>query len=129
MSSGTVGPNLPVPPDFTGTLTMSATAGKVALFNALNNNLACGSELAGTLVDKISYGTGNCPEVTNVGLLSNNQGAVRNNLGAQDTDNNVNDFTITANPVPRNSQSPKNPNCLLTPTRQSTWGTVKSIYR
>ncbi len=127
-SSGTVGPSLPVTPDFTGTLTMSATTGKVALFNALNNNLACGSELAGTLVDKVSYGTGNCPENTNVGTLSNGSGAVRNNAGADDTDHNLNDFTIVVNPVPRNSSS-FNPACLVTPTRSSTWGAVKSIYR
>jgi hypothetical protein len=57
---GTVGGPLPVTPDFTGTLTMSATSGKVALFNALNNNLACGAELAGTLVDKVGWGTSAC---------------------------------------------------------------------
>jgi hypothetical protein len=123
------GAPLPIAADFTGTLTMSASAGKVALFTSLNNNLACGSELAGTLVDKVSYGTGNCPEVTNVGTLSNNQGAVRNAAGVTDTDNNLNDFTIVGNPVPRNTQSPKNPNCLVTPTHASTWGAVKSIYR
>ena len=128
-SSGTVGPPLPVPPDFTGTLTMSATAGKVALFNTLNNNLGCGAELPGTLIDKISYGTGNCPEVTNVATLSNTTGAVRNSAGVTDTDNNLNDFTVANNPVPRNTASPKNPNCLITPTKASTWGTVKSIYR
>jgi len=126
---GTLGAPLPVTPDFSGTLTMSATAGKVALFNALNNNLACGSELVGTLVDKVSYGTGNCPENTNVGLLSSAQGAVRNNNGNTDTDNNLNDFTIVTNPVPRNSQSPRNPACLATPTKVSTWGSVKAIYR
>ena len=121
----------PVPsPDFSNTTTnMSATTGKVALFNAANSNLACGSELAGTLVDKVSYGTGNCPEVTNVGTLSTTTGAVRNNAGVTDTDNNLNDFTIVSNPTPRNSQSPKNPNCLLTPTKSSTWGNVKQIYR
>jgi hypothetical protein len=120
---------LPITADFTGTLTMSATTGKVALFNALNNNLACGAELPGTLIDKVSYGTGNCPEVANVGGLSNNQGAVRNNAGSTDSDNNLNDFTIVGNPVPRNTQSPRNPDCLVTPTKSSTWGMVKSIYR
>jgi len=121
----------PVPaPDFSNSTTnMSATAGKVALFNAPNANLACGSEIAGTLVDKVSYGTGNCPENTNVGALTNTSGAARNNGGITDTDNNLSDFTIVANPVPRNSQSPRNPNCLVTPTRSSTWGQVKSIYR
>jgi hypothetical protein len=123
------GAPLPIPADFTGTLNLSATSGKVALFNALNNNLACGSELAGTLVDKVSYGAGNCPEGVNVPTLANNNGAVRNGGGNTDTDNNLNDFTIVTNPVPRNSASPKNPNCLVTPTKSSTWGAVKSIYR
>ncbi len=127
-TAGTGGGPLPVTPDFSGTLTMSATSGKVALFNALNANLPCGSELAGTLIDKVSYGTGNCPEVTNVGTLSGAQGGVRNAAGSTDTDNNLNDFTIVANPVPRNSSS-FNPNCLVTPTRSSTWGSVKAIYR
>ena len=127
-TAGTGGAPLPVPADFFGTLTLSATTGKVALFTALNNNLACGAELPGTLVDKVSYGTGNCPEVTNVGTLSGSQGAVRNAAGATDTDNNLNDFTIVANPVPRNSSS-FNPACLVTPTKSSTWGQVKSIYR
>lgn len=125
-SSG--GAAIPVTPDFTGTLTISATTGKVALFNALNNNLACGFELPGTLVDKVSFGTGNCPEVANAATLSNSSGAVRNNAGATDTDDNSLDFTVVVNPIPRNSAS-FNPACLVTPTRSATWGTVKSIYR
>jgi hypothetical protein len=129
---GTGGAALPVTPDFqtaTTGFSMSATAGKVGLFNAVNTNLACGSELPGTLVDKIGYGAATaCPEGTNVGLLSNTQGAVRNAAGATDTDNNVNDFTIVGAPVPRNHTS-FNPACLATPAKGSTWGQVKSIYR
>ena len=79
-TAGTGGAAFPITPDFTSTVgpSMSGTAGKVAIFNAVNTNLACGSELAGTLVDKVSYGTGNCPEVTNVGATSITTGAVRN---------------------------------------------------
>ncbi len=130
-ANGTGGAALPVTPDFQTALTgfsMSATAGKVALFNVANANVACGAEAGGSIVDKVAYGTGNCPEVTAVGTLSNTQGAIRNLAGATDTDNNVNDFTIVANPVPRNGQS-FNPACLVTPTKSSTWGQVKSIYR
>ena len=125
--SGVLGAPLPVTPDFTFTLNMSATSGKVLLATAANNNVACGSETG--FDDKIGYGTSNCPETSNVGLLSNQQGAVRNNFGNTDSDNNLNDFTVTTNPVPRNSQSPRNPQCLTTPTRTSTWGSVKLIYR
>ena len=122
------GAPLPVTPDFTGPINMSATSGKVALFNAAQANIACGAEPGGSIVDKVSYGTGNCPENTNVGTLSNAQGAVRNSNGNADTDNNLNDFTIVGNPVPRNTSS-FDPTCLATPTRSSTWGNVKAIYR
>jgi hypothetical protein len=123
------GGTLPLTPDFTFAIAASATAGKVGLFNAVNTNLACGSEVAGTLVDKISFGTGNCPETTATAALSTTTGAVRNNGGIDDTDNNVNDFTVTTAPVPRNSASPQNAACLPVPTQSTTWGAVKSIYR
>ncbi len=125
----TGGGPLPVPADYSGTLTISATSGKVALFSALNANLACGSELPGTLVDKVSFGTANCPEVTNVAALTNDSGAIRNSGGLDDTDNNVADFTVTLNPVPRNSASPANSGCLATPNASRTWGAIKTIYR
>lgn len=128
-TAGTGGGPLPVTPDYSGTLTMSATNGKIGLFNQLNANLACGSEIAGSLVDKVAYGTANCAEVTAVGALSGSQGGVRAGAGSTDTDNNLNDFAIVVNPVPRNSSSAKNPDCLATPAGSATWGAVKSLYR
>ena len=116
-------------PDYTTTINASATSGKVALFNAVNTNLACGSELAGTLLDKMAYGTATCAEGTAVGALTTTTGAVRNNGGLTDTDNNSSDFTVTTAPVPHNAASAINPGCTVVPTRKSTWGTVKSIYR
>jgi hypothetical protein len=108
LSSGGGGAPLPVTPDFTGTLTLSGTTGKVALFTqaAGNANVACGAEAPGTLVDKVSYGTGNCPETTNVGTLSSLTAAIRKLGGMTDTDNNSSDFTIEGSFAPRNSQSP-----------------------
>jgi len=129
MTAGTAGGALPVTPDFSSTLTMSGTSGKVGLFNAVNTNLACGSELPGTLVDKVAYGTANCSEVTAVGVLSTTTGAVRNTGGIDDTDNNLNDFTVVTAPVPRNSASPQNALCLPVPAQPSTWSNIKSIYR
>lgn len=127
---GTGGADLPVTPDYSNTTTsMSATSGKVGLFTAVNSNLACGSEIPGTLVDKVGYGTSNCPEVANVATLSNATGAVRNSNGIQDTDNNGADFTVVTNPTPRNSASPVNQQCLVTPTQKNTWGRIKTIYR
>ena len=129
-AAGTAGVAFPVTPDFTSTnLSMSATSGKVALFSAVNSNLACGAELPGTLVDKVSYGSANCPEVTNVPALSSTSSALRNNGGVTDTDNNLSDFTISTTVVPRNSASPANTACLATPTSNRTWGSLKSIYR
>ncbi len=129
---GLGGAPLPITPAFVSGSgpNISATAGKVAIFNAVNASVACGSELAGTLVDKVSFGTGNCPEGTNVATLSVTTGAVRNLGGMTDTDNNAADFTVVTNPVPHaNSVEARNQFCLPTPASSSTWGAVKSIYR
>lgn len=122
------GAALPVTADYFGTLNMSGSNGKVALFNALNTNLPCGSELAGTLVDKVSWGTANCSEVAATPAMSINLGAGRNGDGTVDTDNNSADFTMGVL-VPRNSASPANTGCLATPAANRTWGSLKSIYR
>ncbi len=127
---GTTGAALPITPDLvTSNINMSATNGKLGLFNALNSNLPCGSELAGTIVDKVAFGTGNCPEGTAVGVLSTTTGAVRNNGGLTDTDNNLSDFTVVTAPVPHNAASTANAQCLATPSLKSTWGTLKTLYR
>lgn len=126
---GAVGVNIPTTPDFTSPANMSGTNGKLGLFNALNANLACGSELAGTLVDKVAYGTANCAEGTAVGALSATTGASRNGAGTVDSDNNVSDFTVGPAPTPRNSASPRNPGCTTTAALPATWGAVKSLYR
>ena len=124
-SSGPAG--LPVQPDLIGTLTISQTTGKVAVFTTTNANVACGSEVG--LVDKVSFGTGNCPEVTNVGSLSATTAAIRKVGGMVDTDNNLSDFTVEGSFAPRNSQSPGNPECLVTPATPQSWGSMKAIYR
>jgi hypothetical protein len=114
---GTGGADLPVTADFVTTnINASATSGKVGLFTAAITNAACGSEPAGTLVDKVSYGTANCAEGTAVGVLANTNAAVRNNGGMTDTDSNVADFTVTTAPVPRSSASAANPKCGSQPT-------------
>lgn len=128
-SPSTGGGPLPVPADFFGNLTLSGSSGKVAVFNAVNTNLACGSELPGTLIDKVAYGTANCAEVTATGGFSVDTGAVRGAGGLTDTDNNSADFAIVLNPVPHNSASPANTACLATPNASRTWGAIKTIYR
>lgn len=111
-TASTGGADLPVTADFTtNNINISATSGKVALFTAPNANVACGSEIAGTLVDKVAFGTSNCAEGTAVAVLSNATGAVRNGGGMADTDINSVDFAVVSSPVPRSSQSPTNPEC------------------
>lgn len=112
---------------------MSGTNGKVMLVTALNGDgtasggVACGSEV-GTIIDKVSWGSANCGETAAMAALTASTAGFRLNGGMNDTDNNSVDFSIGA-PAPRNSQSVRNPNCLLTPTKSSTWGAVKIIYR
>jgi hypothetical protein len=130
---GTVSTNPAVPavpsPDFSNTSTnMSGTSGKIGLFNALNANVACGSETAGTLVDKVAYGTSNCPEVTAAGILSTTTAAVRNGAGGTDTDNNANDFTVVTNATPRNSASPGGPGCTPIAVAPTTWSAAKVLF-
>lgn len=131
VACGTVGTGGPAIPsyDFLGTMNLSGSNGKVALFTAVNANLPCGSEIPGTLVDKMAYGTANCAEVTATAAFTTITGAVRNGGGMADTDNNAADFTIVTNPVPNTSASPANVNCLAVPSMNSTWGKLKTIYR
>jgi hypothetical protein len=99
-SSGTV--TLPMT-DATGTIAMSATAGKVALVNttaALSGACPTGA----SIIDFIGYGTGtNCFEGAGAAPgLSNTTAALRAAAGAVDTDNNNTDFSA-GTPNPRNS--------------------------
>jgi predicted extracellular nuclease len=91
-------------PDATGTIAMSATAGKVALVS--NNTTLSGSCPAG-VVDFVGFGsTANCFEGSGPAPApSNSTAALRNDSGATDTDNNSADFSTGA-PNPRNSGSP-----------------------
>ncbi len=125
---GTTGGTLPYF-DLTSTnCSMSGSNGKVGLFNALNASVACGSEIPGTLVDKVSYGTANCPEGTNVAALSTILAAFRNGGGMIDTDSNLSDFTI-GTPAPLYSGSPRNADCLAVGNEDQSWSSIKAIYR
>jgi hypothetical protein len=103
-SGGATGSALPAP-DATGSINLSATAGKVALVNtttALDNGGSACPSSAG-IIDLVGYGTtANCSETSPTGNLGNITAALRNSSGQFDTDNNNSDFTIGA-PIPRNS--------------------------
>jgi predicted extracellular nuclease len=112
-SGGTI--DLPTP-DATGTIAMSATAGKVALVNS-TTALSGACPLAGT-IDFVGYGntsgsTANCSETSPAPTLSNTTADIRQNNN-QDTDNNSADFAAGP-PNPRNSLYPFSASGLATP--------------
>ena len=102
------GGTTPLPtPDATGSIAMSATAGKVALVTSATA-LTGSCPLASTH-DFVGYGTANCFEGTGpTGTLSNTTAAIRAGNGNTDTDNNAADFTVGA-PAPQNSGSGPTP--------------------
>ncbi|WP_427893905.1 lamin tail domain-containing protein [Kribbella sp. GL6] len=90
----------PMPtPDVTGTIPMSATAGKVALVTS-QTALACGSACHAdpAVRDYVGFGTANDSETAPAPGLSNTTSAARSNP-KQDTDNNSADF-VAGNPSP-----------------------------
>jgi predicted extracellular nuclease len=89
-------------PDATGVISMSASAGKIALVS--NTTLLSGSCPLGT-VDLVGYGTTDCFEgVGPAPTLSNTTAALRSNGGCTDTDANSADF-VAGGPNPRNTAS------------------------
>jgi hypothetical protein len=112
--------------DVTGTLSMGAASGKVALVNnstPLSGNCPSSTNIA----DLVGYGS-TCFEVpiggggASVGSLDNLTAAVRKGNGCVDTDNNSTDF-VTIGPIPRNSSAPANV-CGGDPTKPSGVGTA-----
>src|ERR671922_17222 len=101
-AAGAGGPGNPPPPDATGSIAMSATAGKVVLMSN-NTTIASGTVCPLGAVDIVGYGSGtNCSETLPTATLSNTTAALRNGGGSVDTDNNSADFTV-GTPNPRNS--------------------------
>jgi len=128
---GAVGVALPTP-DLVGNtaLLMSATAGKVALIPNQTFPTACtGNSVGASYVDVVGYGaTANCFEGAAAPGTANATCSMRGGAGLTDTDNNSLNFTTVA-PSPRNSASPKNATCQVTPTNSNTWGQLKLLYR
>jgi predicted extracellular nuclease len=96
-------PNLPTP-DATGTIAMSATAGKVALVGNTTPLASCSGP---TIADLVGYGaTASCFEGSGPAPAPSNTAAdLRGGNGCIDTDNNAPDFAAGA-PNPRNTASP-----------------------
>ncbi|WP_181952655.1 lamin tail domain-containing protein [Vulcaniibacterium gelatinicum] len=97
------GGTTPLPtPDASGTIAMSASAGKVALV-AGTATLSGSCPLGGAVVDFVGFGGANCFEGTGPApTLGNTTAALRKNAGAADSNDNAADFTA-GTPTPRNS--------------------------
>lgn len=93
-------------PDATGTIALSATAGKVAL---VNNTVAITSPTAASVQDLVGFGsTANAAEGgTPAPAPSNSNAVLRSAGGCVDTDLNSADFAASG-PTPRNSKSSLN---------------------
>jgi endonuclease G len=101
-SGGANGAPLPVSPNISGDINMSATTGKIALVNN-STNLTGDCPLGNShIVDFVGYGSGaTCHEGTaNAPAPSNSTAIFRKNNGALDSDQNSTDFQ-TGTPSPR----------------------------
>ncbi|TVZ57636.1 putative secreted protein (Por secretion system target) [Flavobacteriaceae bacterium MAR_2010_105] len=113
-SGGTNGATNPTP-DISGTINLSALAGKVLLTNT--TTVQTGSCPTGSqIIDFVGYGTtANCFEGIGATSAPSNTNAVkRNSNGCQDSNSNSADFTIGV-PTPRNSASPMSPCSSVAP--------------
>lgn len=128
-TAGTAGADFPIPADVTNSAgpNMSATAGKIAILSA--GAPGASTCPGGTVEDEVSFGTATACEGTPTAALSKTTGDVRNNGGLDQSFNNVADFTIVSNPVPRNAASAPNTGCIATPVGPATWGLLKVMYR
>ncbi len=100
------GGTTPLPtPDATGTITMSATNGKVALASVAT--ALTGSCPSANVVDLVGFGSANCSETAAMAALTNTTAGARSAVCA-DTNNNSTDFASGA-PNPRNTATPLAP--------------------
>ena len=111
-SGGAVGAGLPSP-DATGTIAMSATAGKVALVSGTTNLTGSGCPIGATVVDFLGYGsTANCSETAPISVSGTNSNArsVIRTASCTDTNNNSADFSNpTTAPVAHNTATAPTP--------------------
>lgn len=104
-TAGATGSALPTP-DYTFTLNLSGTNGKVAFgTGAMVNNTTLALQPAGSVIDFVGYGSANEFETAACPVLSATTAAIRNTNGCDDTNNNSTNFTV-GTPNPRNSASP-----------------------
>jgi len=102
-SAGTGGVSALPTPDDIGGISLSGTAGKVALV-ANNITLTGACPTAGSYVDLVGFGsTANCFEGAGAAPAPSNTTSVQRNPKGFDTNNNSTDFIVTTPPTPKNS--------------------------
>ena len=93
-------------PDASGTISMSAMSGRVALSSSTAPFTANGCPAGGTLIDLVGYGTATCFEGSGAApQLTNTTAALRKRGGCFDANDNATDFS-SGSPNPRNSAAP-----------------------
>lgn len=119
LATAAAGAAIPTP-DATGSLNLSASAGKVILANVATglacngSSTPCSAEQSAQIVDLVGYGSANFKEGSAAAPAANGTTALfRANGGCADTDQNGTDFATGA-PSPRNSSSPLN-QCVSAP--------------
>jgi len=100
-AAGTVGDGVPLPSTNyvvtpSTTFNMSATKGKLVLLNDATAPTSGTSCPSANVVDKVSWGTGDCPETASAPSGSNTTSIKRKVSGTQDTDDNSIDFEVLA---------------------------------
>ncbi len=107
-AKGTGGTTALPPPDVTGTMALSGTAGKVALVNTITA-LAGTCPVGDNVIDFVGFSTtANCFESAATPAPSNTTAVIRAANGCTDTNHNGADFATGA-PAPRNSSTAANP--------------------
>lgn len=102
-SGGNVGADLPVTPDLTSSLNISASAGKFALVKSQTGLAAATCPTSTDIVDLVGYGTSaNCFETAKAPAGANDMAVTRKAAGCQDYNDNGFDFSAVA-PAPRHS--------------------------
>lgn len=120
------GGTTPLPtPDATGSIAMSATAGKVAL---VTSTVALSGACPAGMVDLVGFGaTASCFEGGGPAPAPSNTNSIARTDPCSDADLNSLEFVAGA-PNPRNTASPLNP-CGATDVTPNTWGKIKTMYR
>ncbi len=109
LAGGATGGPLP-PADASGTINMSATAGKVVLVASATGlacnggSTTCSPAQESQIQDLVGYGGANYFETTAAPALSNTSAGLRDRGGCEDTNNNAADFSAGA-PGPRTRAS------------------------